>query len=210
MNNLRRFPSDTSDLKNNKYMDILYGTLQMLSEWDEEQDTRFVRIKGPKKVTKTQLSNFSNMSRPTVDSHLKKLAEGNYIKIEEEKIILPKVGKYYFLIPYETLRYMSNTFKPNVIKVYTYLGRMWEYYVKDKKGSQLVIFTENVLLEEIGYNPTVPENHIMIRDILMNLTNNGLIYFSKSFTKMGNEVYILNKMYTTPIGIDGKEKPKEE
>jgi hypothetical protein len=90
---------------------------------------------------------------------------------------------------------MSKTFVQNVIKVYTYLGRMWEYYILGGNGKE-VVFTENVLLEVIGLNATKGDNHETIRFILLNLENNGLIGYGKKGTAMGNQVYILTAFST--------------
>jgi hypothetical protein len=193
--NLRRFPSDNDLLKMSSYKDILYATLQMLSQWNKEDDLRYVPLKGKQRITKTQMAKFANLTRQTVDSQLKALELGKFIIITEETIILPNISNKYFKIPYETLRYMSNTFRPNVIKVFTYLGRMWEWYIISGNSKE-VVFSENNLLEIIGMTNTTPNNHLMIRDILLNLYNNGLIKYEKKITNRGNEIYLLTEMNT--------------
>jgi predicted transcriptional regulator len=192
----RRFPSSTEQLKDENYKDILYAALQMFSQWDDKRQIRFINTKGPTRIPVTQLAKLCMITRHTVDAQLIKLADAGYIYLEDDKIFLPKVGQFYFMIPYQTLFFMKKVFSAHVIKVYTYLGRMWQYYIEESIENNEVVFTENVLIETIGMRPNEAINHRTVQAILVSLSNNGLIAYTKKISDRGNSLYVLTEMNT--------------
>lgn len=61
-------------------------------------------------------------SKSTVIRHLNFLRDAGYVVDEGEYYILPKVETSYFIIPFDTLKYLLDTVRSNVIKAYIYLG----------------------------------------------------------------------------------------
>ena len=164
--NNRRIPMEEEFMKDKMISDLLYSMLQSYSNWNKEENHRYI----PKKIIKkSKWAKALGISRPTLDKRIGKLLEKEYLIDKEEYYILPNKGEYYFLVPVETLNYLINTANHNVIKIYCHLGLLYKFY-GDK-----AYYTQSKLLEVIGYDKTDKNNHKTIKHILTSLKLNGLL-----------------------------------
>lgn len=164
--NNRRIPMEEEFMKDKMISDLLYSMLQSYSNWNKEENHRYI----PKKIIKkSKWAKALGVSRPTLDKRIGKLLEKEYLIDKEEYYILPNKGEYYFLVPVETLNYLINTANHNVIKIYCHLGLLYKFY-GDK-----AYYTQSKLLEVIGYDKTDKNNHKTIKHILTSLKLNGLL-----------------------------------
>lgn len=87
---------------------------------------------------------------------------------------MPKKEDIFFKIPLDTLRFIQNTIKEDVIKIYIYLGQRYKYAeINGFKYS----FTIKEIAKHLGLSQTSEQSRIFIKDGLDALTNNGLIKF---------------------------------
>lgn len=164
--NNRRIPMEEEFMKDKMISDLLYSMLQSYSNWNKEENHRYI----PKKIIKkSKWAKALGISRPTLDKRIGKLLEKEYLIDKEDYYILPNKGEYYFLVPVETLNYLINTANHNVIKIYCHLGLLYKFY-GDK-----AYYTQSKLLEVIGYDKTDKNNHKTIKHILTSLKLNGLL-----------------------------------
>lgn len=181
----RRIPLDR-EFFSKDILDILYGKIQVESSFTKKGEPRQME---KVKINKSDWAKALGVSRPTLDTKLKKLQKAKLIEDKGEYFEVPEFGKAFLLLPEDTLRFLINTGTSNVLKVYGHLGRLYALF-----GAK-ANFTENKMIEELGMSKTQPANHKMIRDILDTLKNNGLIdveikkeaghscYVLKSFSK---------------------------
>ena len=164
--NNRRIPMEEEFMKDKMISDLLYSMLQSYSNWNKEENHRYI----PKKIIKkSKWAKALGISRPTLDKRIGKLLEKEYLIDKEDYYILPNKGEYYFLVPVETLNYLINTANHNVLKIYCHLGLLYKFY-GDK-----AYYTQSKLLEVIGYDKTDKNNHKTIKHILTSLKLNGLL-----------------------------------
>ena len=164
--NNRRIPMEEEFMKDKMISDLLYSMLQSYSNWNKEENHRYI----PKKIIKkSKWAKALGISRPTLDKRIGKLLEKEYLIDKEDYYILPNKGEYYFLVPVETLNYLINTANHNVIKLYCHLGLLYKFY-----GNK-AYYTQSKLLEVIGYDKTDKNNHKTIKHILTSLKLNGLL-----------------------------------
>lgn len=164
--NNRRIPMEEEFMKDKMISDLLYSMLQSYSNWNKEENHRYIL---KKIIKKSKWAKALGVSRPTLDKRIGKLLEKEYLIDKEEYYILPNKGEYYFLVPVETLNYLINTANHNVIKIYCHLGLLYKFY-GDK-----AYYTQSKLLEVIGYDKTDKNNHKTIKHILTSLKLNGLL-----------------------------------
>ena len=164
--NNRRIPMEEEFMKDKMISDLLYSMLQSYSNWNKEENHRYIQ---KKIIKKSKWAKALGISRPTLDKRIGKLLEKEYLIDKEEYYILPNKGEYYFLVPVETLNYLINTANHNVIKIYCHLGLLYKFY-GDK-----AYYTQSKLLEVIGYDKTDKNNHKTIKHILTSLKLNGLL-----------------------------------
>ena len=123
--NNRRIPMEEEFMKDKMISDLLYSMLQSYSNWNKEENHRYI----PKKIIKkSKWAKALGISRPTLDKRIGKLLEKEYLIDKEDYYILPNKGEYYFLVPVETLNYLINTANHNVIKIYCHLGLLYKFY----------------------------------------------------------------------------------
>lgn len=183
----KRMPLDEVFLHDKKVSDLVYGKMQVESKFIGKGEPRMLETK---KINKKKWAEELGISRPTLDTKIKYLKKVKLIVDKGEHLELPEFGKRYFLIPDDTLRFLVNTTNGDVIKVYSHLGALWAM-----KGYEAG-FTQNQLLEMLGYSKTSAASHKKIRDILDCLENNGLI--STIVKEVGvNKVQFLVKFSNT-------------
>ena len=108
-----------------------------------------------------------------------------------------EAGNYVF-VKADTLRYLINTATPNVIKVYTYLKRMYSIYKKNSNYKNWT--TKKELLEAIGYTAR-QENYTMLNDILKCLEFAGLIEYNILYYK-NNTQHVIPNIVTNKVNDD--------
>ena len=93
-----------------------------------------------------------------------------YIIDEKDKYFLPQKEDIFFNIPIETVKYLNDTTKEQVVKIYIYLGQRYKYKPKD------YVFTLEEIAEHIGINLSGhSRNYEIINNVLVCLKNNELI-----------------------------------
>ena len=166
--NRRRVPADKDCMEKKGVYDLLYGLIQIESNWNNQELHRFIY---KNKIKKSKWAKMCGISRPTLNKVIDNFINNGYLVDCGLYYQIPDKGEYYQLIPLETLKFLVNTSSNNTIKVFVILASLYKTY-----GSN-AYFTQNNLLKSIGYNCKYGANHKLIKDILTNLSNNGFIKF---------------------------------
>ena len=158
---------------NNKKIDgELYAYLQSLS-FPEEGKTVVSKKNLP---LQSKICSLLGISSPkTYRNHLNILKETGYIIEEDDKYILPEKEDVFLFIPLETLKFLNDTLKENVIKIYIYLVQRGKY----KPG---YVFTIEEIGDHIGIKTkNYSRGYEMINNALDCLSNNGLITYTEFY-----------------------------
>jgi biotin operon repressor len=175
MSTQKRFPGDTNletpTFLLNKNLDgELYAIFQAYSRPNEDKQTVVYKNELP---TLEELAQKLGMkSRHTVSAHRDKLIESGYIIDDKEnkQYILPNQEEIFFMIPLDTLRFITNCLQEHVVKTYIYLGQRWKY-----KGSEY-LFTIKEIAEHLGIKlDNHSRNYRQINDVLLCLNKMGLV-----------------------------------
>lgn len=175
----KRMPADTTlkelTFLNDKKIDgELYALLQSYSVPNEQKQT-IVNKKDLPSVA-TMNSKLGIKSRTTFYSHLKYLKDRNFIVEKENFYYLPNQEEIYFMLPLDTLKFLNDTSREQVIKVYLYLGQRWKYKSND------YIFTIEEIAKHIGIKlDGNSRNYEIINNALVHLKNNGLIDYTEFY-----------------------------
>jgi hypothetical protein len=139
-------------------------------------------------------------------------------EFDKNTIIVYPIGAdgWFVKLKLRTVRFCANALSSNAFKVYCYLFN--KYRNNCRKGKDTT-FSQNELLEAIGYNDTYGNNHTLVADILDVLTKTNLITVNKNKKRVGmGTFYILDSVnqyegneYEPTIGdmIEKVEKPIE-
>lgn len=185
-------PKNKKIISEKYYSDILYSYLQVNST--KTESGRII----PKKMIKyVDLANILGVSRQTISKRFNKLLELG--------LVIPKDNNYElavldssngFLIPEATLRIMSNTLSENTINVYIFLCK--KFIANKEKPCDFTIYA---LKDYCGLGTKGDTNNYIITDILLVLQKLGLIEYSITTNRIGdNSVkthYHLNKVSLT-------------
>ncbi len=198
----KHFPADTSmeilTFLNNKNIDgRLYAYLQSKSmpimiEKDgiKNYETR---------VDKFEIGSQSDFckavkikSTKTLRKYLNILINTGYVQDMGQYYLLPKKETIFFKIPLETLRFIQNTIKEDVIKIYIYLGQRYKYAsINNFKYS----FTLKEIAEHLGLSINSQNSRVFIKDGLDALMNNGLIEFVSYYEGRIPKLRLINFSY---------------
>lgn len=173
----KRFPSDFSlDYKtflNDKGINAeVYAIFLGGSKVIEKEDGSKITFISYSDINKSKIARSLGISRPTLNTKIEYLKTKGYL-IEENKGYQIMVNENCYLnIPVETLWYLQDTLKAEVIKTYIYLGVRYNY----KKDYQ---FTSQEIGVHCGINlqSNYSRNYVKIRNILNILKDCGLIDF---------------------------------
>ena len=196
--NMRCFPLEEKIMKDKKFNDGVFAYFQIKSYIDKDGN-KFIYAKDAKAdvilkalSTAEDGSSKKSISKRTIENNIslfKKLniiekgtTEDNYGKEVDVLFIKEEFEKFQY-IPYETLKFLFDASNSNVIKIYAYLLNAYKLKIMNKSNEKYV-FTLKELYEAIGYKQR-SENKEMMDNILLTLTNNGLIKYV--------EYYELNK-----------------
>lgn len=160
---LRRFPLEDNFMKGNKEIskskpsDMLYGYLQMMSNYRQEDDVRFVYKKNYSHSDVEKHFGYDTdgkaiFPRKNVERAFKVLIQYGYVR--EIKVVglkynyvsayeLPyNVDNLFQYINMDTLRFLLNTCNPNVIKLYIFFKYKFHCFRNE------FVFTQKMLLVE--------------------------------------------------------------
>lgn len=169
----KRMPADTQleqkTFLNDKKIDgELYAFLQSYSYPNENKETIVNKKDLPIQVEICKMIGIK--SRTTLKTHLNYLIEKGYVVEEGDKYILPNQEEIFFMIPLDTLKFLNDALKEQVVKIYLYLGQRWKYKQND------YIFTIEEIAQHIGIKlGNNLRNYDIINNALICLCNNGLI-----------------------------------
>lgn len=178
----KRFPADTkldvlTFLNDKKVNGELYAYLQSLSTHDSKQGTYVLKKDLP---TQAKICEAIGIKSPkTLRVHLGYLSEVGLIIEEKDKYILPDQEDIYFLIPLNTLQYLTDNCKEHVIKIYIYLGQRWKW--AQQRGTPYR-FTYREIGEHIGINKIREDlMNRQIKNALLLLINSEMIDFEEGY-----------------------------
>ena len=126
--NSRQVPKSKNICSNKKYYDILYAYLQCISESDKESNKRYFHKKD---INFSKLGEIFNLSRQTVSTKFKNLKElGLVEEVNKDTYQLIELSAdIASLVPYNTLKLITDTLSENSISTYIYLLNC--YYSND-------------------------------------------------------------------------------
>ena len=201
----KRFPSDFSldysTFLNDKGINAeLYAIFLGLSKVINRNGEKVTFTKRSD-VNKSKIAESLGVSRPTLNNKIKYLIDKGYFEEVDEGYIIYVNESCYLDIPIETLWYLQDTLKEEVIKIYIYLGVRYNY----KHDYQ---FT----LEELGSHCGISlrgnnaRNYVKLNNILNVLVDCGLIQYQ--IIHVGKEerkqlVFWKNK----PTSLEAQYKP---
>lgn len=179
----KRFPADTKldilTFLNDKKVDgELYAFLQSFSQ----HDSKITYVDKKELPTQAKICDIIGIKSPkTLRTHLDYLEEVGLIINDKEKniYILPEQEDIYFLMPLNTLQYLTDNCREHVIKIYIYLGQRWKWAQERKTPYN---FTYKEIGEHIGLNK-MKENLMnrQIKNALIFLINSEMIDFEEFY-----------------------------
>lgn len=170
--NRRQVPKTKEYLSLKKYCDVLYCYLQVISSFNEETKERFIL---KKKVNFTKIGADLGMSRQTASTKFKTLKDMGLVTEKEGCYILVSLDKEVAeLVPFSTLRILTNTVKDNVISTYVYL--LVRYRAEKERP---FIFTFEQIKKYVGIGESRGTDYI-VSDILLLLSKLDLLKYSMS------------------------------
>lgn len=160
---------------NNKNIDgRLYGYLQSKSMPIKVANYYETRVDKFQLGTQADFCEAIQIKSPkTLRKHLKILIDTGYLRDEQGYYVLVEKENIYFKIPLQTLRFIQNTIKEDVIKIYIYLGQRYQYAATENKKYS---FSIREIIEHLGLSVN-DKNRSFVKDGLDALMNNGLIKF---------------------------------
>lgn len=172
--NSRQMPKAKTICSNKKYYDILYAYLQCISQRDEETNKRYFYKKD---INFSKLGEIFGLSRQTVSTKFKNLKELGLIEENGSEIyfLIELSTDLASLIPYNTLKLLTDTLSENAISAYIYLLNC--YYGNDCRPFQ---FSLDQVKTYIGISTATRSNNDVITNILYVLEKLGLIKYSLS------------------------------
>lgn len=191
---VKRFPANTTldelTFLNDKSIDgELYAYLQELSKPILNSETKVIETIVMKKEMPTQakICEVIGIKSPkTLKVHLDYLIEKNYIEVRDGNYILLEQENIFFMIPLNTIKYLTDNCREHVIKIYVYLGQRHKWALS--LGKPYYEFTLEELGQHIGIKiKNNSRGYEIINNALDLLYNSNLIdycsYFDGSMQK---------------------------
>ena len=167
--NRRQVPKVKEYLAMKEYCDYLYCYLQVISKYDEANNERFILAKDCKY---TSIGNALGMSRQTASKKFNALIDAGLLIKDGEKYILVNLEKTIAeLVPFSTLRILTNTVQEKVISTFIYL--LVRYRAEQEKS---FIFTLEQIKKYIGVGISRSTDYI-VTDILFLLKKLELLEY---------------------------------
>ena len=175
----KHFPADTSmemlTFLNNKNIDgRLYAYLQSKSMPVKISDYYETRVDKFELGTQGEFCEAIQIKSPkTLRKHLNTLIETGYLRNEKDYYVLTQKEDIFFKMPLDTLRFIQNTIKEDVIKIYIYVGQRYKFAAS--QGTKYS-FSIKEIVEHLGLSLN-DKNRNFVKDGLDALMNNELIKF---------------------------------
>lgn len=197
-NNQRKMNTVKDILSNRKINYVTYAMLISISEWDNENQVRY--------VTQDMLSNAkfrTKIKYHTMRNHINRLNEFGLIE-ERDKVIYIMDSDYYFLANVDTLNYLVNVSSDNLIKTYLILGSNIQWAKRRNIKTRSMTFED--ISNLLGYSYYDSNCKNIVKDILYALEkSHGLIKIeypepTKTIVKEKNkksDIFIIHDVYTT-------------
>lgn len=173
--NRRQVPKVKEFLAAKKYCDIVYCYMQVISHFDEKNNIRYV-LKRECKFT--SVANDLGLTRQTVAKKIKDMTDDpkndgvGLIHEEVDRYILLNLEKEVAeLVPFSTLRILTNTVQERVISVFVYL--LVRYRAEQEKP---FMFTLTQIKKYVGVGISRSTDYI-ITDILLVLSKLELVSY---------------------------------
>lgn len=165
----RQVPKDQDICSSKKYYDILYAYLQCISVRDNVSGIRYFN---KSEVNFSKLSGIFNLSRQTVSSKFKNLKElGLIAEWDDSKYLIVELDRdIATLIPYTTLKVMTDALSENCISTYVYL--LNRYCANGYRSFQ---FTIDQIKKYVGLSMSTRSNNEAVVNMLFVLEKIGLI-----------------------------------
>ena len=182
----RQVPSTKQVCSNKLYCDTLYAYLQCISEWEVEEDYRYIPCKN---INFTQLGKDFGVSRQTLATKFNQLVDLKLVQHDQNKkryILSVLPDKQAYLIPINTLNQLSAAFNERSISIYVYL---FNRFIMN--GQKPYEFTLEQLKTWVGISTKTRSNDKVINSILQVLFNCGLIEY-KMIEKVDNSTNFNN------------------
>ena len=180
--NSRQVPKKQEICANKKYYDILYSYLQCISQPVNEEGRRMVE---KKEVNFSKLGQMFGLSRQTVSTKFKNLCDMGLVIVSGDTVYLEKLDQdVAALIPYATLRLITDTLSENSVNTYVYLLKL--YYANDCKP---VRFTLEQVKKNIGICSSTRSNDDIVTNILFVLQKIGLIKYQLTGEMQSNSTF---------------------
>ena len=175
----KHFPANTSmemlTFLNNKNIDgRLYAYLQSKSKPEKVVWGYITRVDKFELGTQKDLCEAIQIKSPkTLRKHLNILIETGYLIDGGSYYVLVEKEDIFFKIPLDTIRFIQNTIKEDVIKIYIYLGQRYKFAASQ---GMKYSFTIKEIVEHLGLGLN-DKSRSFVKDGLDALMNNGLISF---------------------------------
>ena len=181
--NSRQMPKAKTICSNKKYYDILYAYLQCISQRDEETNKRYFYKKD---INFSKLGEIFGLSRQTVSTKFKNLKELGLIEENgsDTYFLIELSTDLASLIPYNTLKLLTDTLSENAISAYIYLLNC--YYSNECRPFQ---FSLDQVKTYIGISTATRSNNDVITNILYVLEKIGLIKYSLSALSQEEDIF---------------------
>lgn len=190
-------PKQEEYTANKAYSDIVYGWLQVHSEWDREQGIRWV---DKKTVNYSAMADQLGLTRQTVSTKFKRLLDKDKAGLglvtfntELNRYELVQLSAdMATLIENGTLRMMISALNENTINIYIYL--LNRFLANDEQSFE---FTLDQCKAFIGKGVGSHSNNYIVTDILCILSKLGLLKYelvSKSVKTVYRVITVNNKI----------------
>lgn len=176
----RQIPKVKTYTASKKYNDLLYGVLQEMSEYSDEEGMK-IRYVMEKDISYSELGVRLGLTRQTVSTKFKNLISlGLIVKDEERKrYILKRLNQADgSLIPFKTLKVLNNTLSHNSISTFVYLLNRFI-----AAGETPYVVTLKQVKEFIGIAASTSSNDDIVTDIFQVLKLVGLIDYNKTYNE---------------------------
>lgn len=175
LSNSRQVPKSVNIVADKKYFDILYGYLQVVSNWSGNKDHNRYILK--KDMVKTKIASATGTTRQTVAKKITNLIELGLLEEKEDRYELITINQdLAALIPFETLRKLTAALSENAISIYVYLLNRYYAVMNDVNNKEKrFIVTHDQLKKYIGISVNTRSNNYITQDILEVLEKLGLV-----------------------------------
>lgn len=133
--------------------DLLYGLLIYSAsiESDEKNHISYLYVKKSDIIgIKKRVAEWTQSTVRTVDNHLIKLIQKEYIAydVDKKRYIIKDYLDRYQVLKNETLYFLLSTLRPNIVKIYAYLLNKYKW---KQQTNEYYYFSINELLNLLGY-----------------------------------------------------------